>query len=64
MEIRFLTKFFNSKQVLNHVSGEDLFVEITDKERNDLQKILLEMYDDVRSICDQNHLTEIGRAHV
>ncbi len=57
MEIRFLTKFFNSKQVLNHVSGEDLFVEITDKERNDLQKILLEMYDDVRSICDQNHLT-------
>ncbi len=51
-------KFFNSKKTLNEAAIEfDGLIEITDEIRNQIQQTLLEMYDDLKEMCDANGIT-------
>ena len=52
-----LSVLIHGKQAINQANASDLFVEISAEARSALQQTLLDMYDDIRRICDRNHLT-------
>lgn len=53
----FLSKITDGKRAIRQSNTSDLFVEINAQNRLALQQTLLDMYDDIRRICDRNHLT-------